>query len=92
MQYRKINGSLVKKTAEEWAKYDYEQKTLDEVLNEVRAERNRLLSASDVMMFEDFPVSTSKERVLAYRQELRDFPNTIKTKPSSIEDIVYPKL
>jgi hypothetical protein len=45
-------------------------------VEELRTERNRLLSLSDKLMLPDLPLSSiEKDLVLLYRQTLRDLPS-----------------
>lgn len=57
-------------------------------IDEFRVTRNRLLSQSDQMMIEDRP--TDKESWKAYRQQLRDLPET-EGWPNNIEWPAVPK-
>ena len=46
-------------------------------LSALRAERDRLLTASDKYMIPDYPITDDlREQWLAYRQALRDLPET----------------
>ncbi|ADX06234.1 hypothetical protein 162300112 [Organic Lake phycodnavirus 2] len=59
--------TLAKPTEEELElKYD------ELLLDEMREERNRLLRESDYTALPDYP---QRDKWLAYRQELRDFPS-----------------
>jgi len=55
----------------------------DYLLRPVRAERDRLLAASDWTQAADAPVDA--EAWAAYRQELRDLPATIKDPTAEVE-------
>lgn len=66
---------LVLKTAE----YDqWKQQVEADAWDQLRAERNRLLAASDWTVLPDAPLSDAVRAAwLAYRQALRDIPETI---------------
>lgn len=53
--------------------------TAEEQLAAIRAKRDRLLAATDVMVtVPDYPISAEqREQLLAWRQALRDFPDAI---------------
>lgn len=53
--------------------------TAEEQLAQIRARRDRLLAATDVMLaVPDYPISAEqREELLAWRQALRDFPDEI---------------
>lgn len=52
-----------------------ELKTDEERAEEARAERNRLISATDFLLMPDYPLEADQlEAVKAYRQALRDVP------------------
>lgn len=61
-------------------------KTDEQLLEEIRLERNRLLQESDKYMLSDFPVSeTEREQWITYRQALRDFPESC-----NVHDLSFP--
>lgn len=50
----------------------------DIALAQLRARRNKLLANTDVLVTADFPLSQEqKNNIMAYRQVLRDLPETI---------------
>lgn len=65
-------------------------KTTDELLDEIRMQRDLLLLASDWTQLEDVPEVT-KNRFKVYRQALRDLPSNYDT-ITDINDVVYPQL
>lgn len=47
---------------------------LDNIINQLREQRNQLLRESDVYMLPDYPINAENlQKVKIYRQELRDF-------------------
>ena len=60
-------------------------------MEELRVERNRLLSGSDKLVLSDLPL-TSEERdlVILYRQTLRDLPSQYDE--STVSNAVFPLL
>lgn len=64
--------------------------TAEEALEAVRAERNRLLTASDYTQMPDAPlVASQREAWRVYRQALRDLPETIPD-PAAVQWPVAP--
>jgi hypothetical protein len=67
--------------------------TKESLLASIRMQRDSLLSASDAMMLSDYPLPSGNtreqwtQRVLIYRQALRDM-----TKTCDVNDPVYPTL
>lgn len=60
-------------------------------MEELRAERDRLLSASDKLMLPDLPLtSTEKDLVLLYRKTLRDLPSQYDE--TTVSTAVFPLL
>lgn len=60
-----------------------EDKFFDEDLSmsAIRAKRNKLLSETDYMMVSDYPIAESdKNKLIAYRRELRDLPSVVDIK------------
>ena len=50
----------------------------DNIINQLRNERNQLLKASDIYMLPDYPISRENlEKVKIYRQQLRDYMRLI---------------
>jgi hypothetical protein len=56
---------------------------------ELRANRDNLLKETDYTQTADFPESTFKTSMIAYRQELRDLPEVWFSNPI---DVVYPEV
>ena len=78
--YRLVNGSIVTE--------DYEmpqELIIGAKWEEVRTERNKLLSESDWTQNQDVP-ETTRNAWTTYRQTLRDIPSTY----SSPEEVVWP--
>lgn len=60
----------------------------DQMLSNLRSQRDKLLSASDHKMMPDYPASEAeREAWRLYRQQLRDLPETI-TNPV---DVIWPE-
>lgn len=56
---------------------EVKQEKIDSQWNRIRKERNRLLKESDWAILPDAPITqTQLEMAKAYRQDLRDLPNT----------------
>ena len=72
-------GSVV---AGKWQRFTVRDKTDAELLAEVRANRNRLLSETDYFALSDVTMSSD---MTTYREALRDLPATV-----DLTDIVYP--
>lgn len=54
-----------------------EDEIKEEKSNQLRSQRDQLLSFSDKYMIEDFAITEEyKEKIKAYRQELRDLPES----------------
>lgn len=81
-------------TAEEWAKFGVEvvevesQPTEEQLAEQARAKRDRLLKQSDYYVMPDYPsTADGLEVVKAYRQTLRDI-----TKQTSFPfEVIYPE-
>ena len=65
-----------------WQRWTLRDKTDAELLAEVRANRNRLLSETDYFALSDVTMSSDMTN---YREALRDLPATV-----DLTDIVYP--
>ena len=64
--------------------------TNDEKLNSVRLQRNYLLAQTDWTALNDVPLSPSEKTAYEnYRQQLRDFPDTVNVN-LPIEQIIWP--
>ena len=51
---------------------------LDNIINQLREQRNQLLKESDIYMLPDYPISPENlEKVKIYRQQLRDYMSQI---------------
>jgi hypothetical protein len=60
-------------------------------MEELRVERNRLLSGSDKLVLSDLPLtSEEKDLVILYRQTLRDLPS--KYDEDTVSTAVFPLL
>jgi len=84
-----VNGVQVPLSPEEIAEFkaneaEHEAKKGERKLEAIRAKRNALLAATDVMMLPDYP--GDKTEVMAYRQALRDI-----TKQKDLDKIKWPK-
>jgi len=64
---------------------DPEAKTLEELLDELRNERNQMLEATDYLALSD---NTLTAEMATYRQALRDITDTY----SSLDDVVWPSI
>lgn len=75
-------------------KAEWDAKSIDCIKDEIRIDRDKLLHESDAYMFIDHPIRQIKteQEILAYRQALRDLPNTIQEKPVSMASIEMPVL
>lgn len=63
----------------------------DEVMIDVRARRNELLTGCDWALVDDSPLTDAqKTEVRTYRAALRNFPSTITTVPGNIYDLSWP--
>ncbi|MGE4410496.1 MAG: tail fiber assembly protein [Sphingobium sp.] len=59
--------------------------TTDQALTLLRARRDRLLSACDYTQMQDYPISTETRAAwAAYRQTLRDLPDTVADDPATV--------
>lgn len=85
--------------SKEYAKIDQQNiidlTNQDITLNEVRAKRNGLLVESDTWVsIPDYPLPNgiTQQQILDYRQQLRDFPQTVNlTGVKSINEITFPE-
>lgn len=81
MEHKLIDGVQVPLTAEEIAQRQADELAwnagaFDRALADLRAKRNRLLSATDYLALSD---NTMTEEMTAYRQALRDITNGLTT-------------
>jgi hypothetical protein len=66
----------------EWVRFVVREKTADEKMSEIRAQRNTLLSNTDWTGMSDVTMSAE---MTTYRQALRDLPSTV-----NVDSPVYP--
>ena len=91
MEHKLIDGVQVPLTAEEIAQRQADEQAwlagaFDRAMADLRAKRNRLLSATDYLALSDNTMTTEMS---AYRQALRDITEGITTK-EQVEAIVFP--
>jgi len=91
MEHKLIDGVQVPLTAEEIAQRQSDEQAwnagaFDRAMADLRAKRNRLLSATDYLALSDNTMTTEMS---AYRQALRDITEGITTK-EQVEAIVFP--
>ena len=91
MEHKLINGIKVPLTAEEIAQRQADELAwsagaFDRAMADLRAKRNRLLSATDYLALSD---NTMTEEVRTYRQALRDITEGLTTK-EQVEAVVFP--
>jgi hypothetical protein len=65
-----------------WVRFTIRDKTTDEKMGKIRAERDRLLIETDYLGLSDVEMSAG---MVTYRQALRDLPATV-----SVDSPVYP--
>lgn len=66
--------------------------TWDKKLKWIKAERNRLLAATDKYLILDYPIGPDElQAVKEYRIQLRDFPQKVRTDIRSVKEVVFPK-
>ena len=83
VNYKVINGELV---------YSPKQKSDDELLKDIRKQRNAILSQTDWTQMPDSPLTdTQKAQYKAYRQALRDLPLKYATM-NNINEVIFPHL
>ena len=83
-------NSFILMTDEE--KYNAGLLTIEDIMNNVRAERNRLLSESDFIVMPDSNASDNcKASFIIYRQELRDLLNAEGFSPLDISWPIKPE-
>jgi hypothetical protein len=80
--HRMVNGKKVPLTEAEKdecfaREEEYNAEMPNRALKEIRAERDKRLSESDVILIEDHPENINKASWIAYRQALRDLPANI---------------
>jgi hypothetical protein len=91
MEHKLIDGVQVPLTAEEIAQRQADELAwnagaFDRALADLRAKRNRLLSATDYLALSD---NTMTEEARTYRQALRDITEGLTTK-EQVETVVFP--
>ena len=91
MEHKLVNGVKVPLTAEEIAQRQADELAwnagaFDRALAELRAKRNRLLSATDYLALADNELS---EPMKAYRQQLRDLTDGLST-VEQVNSVVFP--
>jgi hypothetical protein len=91
MEHKLIDGVQVPLTAEEIAQRQADELAwnagaFDRALADLRAKRNRLLSATDYLALSD---NTMTPEMTAYRQALRDITEGLTTK-EQVEAVVFP--
>jgi hypothetical protein len=91
MEHKLIDGVQVPLTAEEIAQRQadelaWERGAFDRAISDLRARRNRLLSATDYLALSD---NTMTSEMTAYRQALRDITEGLTTK-EQVEAMVFP--
>jgi hypothetical protein len=91
MEHKLIDGVQVPLTAEEIAQRQADELAwnagaFDRALADLRAKRNRLLSATDYLALSD---NTMTPEMTAYRQALRDITEGLTTK-EQVDAVVFP--
>jgi hypothetical protein len=91
MEHKLIDGVQVPLTAEEIAQRQADELAwsagaFDRALADLRAKRNRLLSATDYLALSD---NTMTEEARTYRQALRDITEGLTTK-EQVDAVVFP--
>lgn len=67
--------------------------TTDDLAAAVRGERDRRIGATDYLMMPDYPLEGgARDRVLTYRQALRDMPEQPGFPWNSVEDVPWPEV
>jgi len=91
MEHKLIDGVQIPLTAEEIAQRQADEQAwnagaFDRAMADLRAKRNRLLSATDYLALSDNTMTTEMS---AYRQALRDITEGVTTK-EQLEAVVFP--
>jgi len=91
MAHKIVNGLQVPLTPAEIAEIQANETAwnagaFDRAIADLRAKRNRLLSATDYLALSD---NTMTEEMTAYRQSLRDITNNLTTK-EQVEAVQFP--
>jgi hypothetical protein len=91
MEHKLIDGVQVPLTAEEIAQRQADELAwnagaFDRAMADLRAKRNRLLSATDYLALSD---NTMTEEARTYRQALRDITEGLTTK-EQVDAVVFP--
>ena len=91
MEHKLVNGVQVPLTAEEIAQRQADELAwsagaFDRAMADLRAKRNRLLSATDYLALSD---NTMTEEMISYRQSLRDITIGLST-VSEVNAVVFP--
>jgi len=91
MEHKLIDGVQIPLTAEEIAQRQADEQAwnagaFDRAMADLRAKRNRLLSATDYLALSDNTMTTEMS---AYRQALRDITEGVTTK-EQVEAVVFP--
>ena len=82
-----VNGVYYDLTAEEEAELDAQREAADLDMNMVRSQRNGMLAAADWTQLGDAALGDhTAEEWAAYRQSLRDLPQTY----SRVSEVVWP--
>ena len=91
MQHKLVNGQIVELTAEEIAQRQeaeaaWSAGAFDRAMADLRAKRNRLLSATDYLALSD---NTMTAEMISYRQSLRDITIGLST-VEEVNAVVFP--
>jgi hypothetical protein len=91
MEHKLVNGVQVPLTAEEIAQRQADELAwsagaFDRAMADLRAKRNRLLSATDYLALSD---NTMTEEMISYRQSLRDITIGLST-VEEVNAVVFP--
>ena len=87
MATKLVNGIRYEMTDAELTAFNQRRaKTFEEAMQELRAERSRLLAETDFYALSDVTMSPEME---TYRQELRDITNGLTT-VEDVEAVVFP--
>ena len=86
-RYKIVNNVRIELTAEEEAEIDAQAEAYDLNLNEVRSQRNSMLSSSDWTQIGDATLGDhTAEEWRTYRQALKDIPQNY----TRVSEIVWP--
>jgi hypothetical protein len=91
MQHKLVNGQIVELTAEEIAQRQADELAwsagaFDRAIADLRAKRNRLLSATDYLALSD---NTMTAEIISYRKALRDITIGLST-VEEVNAVVFP--